>query len=1792
MTQNETNIQSHLESLNLTDLEQKRLKDQKRMESGQERQASEDVTNPNLHYGPNSPDGDLAGSESIHDLVTVALTDSNGIMGRHIQISGFRSDFLVSDQGDGRFTIEHLKSGEVIKLPKTEYLQFENLTVRREFVERTNPDTSSRDGQQQDSNKFGAEGSDNGQSKTSDDDLHINRDPTLEDQSFTMDEDGSLTITEADLLAGADDLDGDSLSVTDVSGAENGTLIDNGDGTWTFTPDPNWNGKLDLDFTVSDGNGGTVTAQANIIVEAVNDGPTAEDQSFALNEDGSLTITEAQLLVGAEDLDGDALSVTSVSGVEHGILTDNGDGTWTFEPDPDWNGALELDFTVEDGNGGSVIAQASITVEAINDGPTADDLSFTLDEDGSLTITEAQLLDSVQDVDGDDLSVTSVTGVENGTLTDNGNGTWTFEPDPDWNGSLDLDFTVADGNGGSVTAQAEIVVESVNDGPVAEDLSLSYETARTVQIQNAGFEERDLGDQAWTRDALGWQSNANAGDWNPAAGSLAAEASEGENVAWANRGGSLSQILDETFGANTSYTLSVNIGNRQDIGGTGEFEVRLYAGDQLLGATSDASPASGEWDTATLTVNGSAFGEDFGGFGEALRIELVNTGDGNQINFDDVRLTAIEENGLSATEDGRSVSGQLSATDIEGDSLTFSLYDGPEEGIVTVNPDGSYDFDPAGGFQDLGAGETRKVQFTYEVEDGNGGSDQATVTIVVHGTNDGPVASDSSHSAVEDGSAVQGNLSATDGDGDNLVYAVVSGPAEGSVVVNEDGSYRFDPGNDFQDLAVGETRQVTFTYSASDANGGSDEGEITITVTGTNDDPSAGLTRGIHIDNPSFEQRDLGDQAWTRDALGWESNSNAGDWNPATRSLQEEASDGDNVAWANRGGSLSQTIGENFSADSSYTLNVDIGDRQDIGGTGTFEVRLYAGGELLGASSDANPAEGGWDTVELTVRGEDFPEGFDGFDEALRIELVNTGGGNQINFDNVRLTTTADANFTADEDGEVVSGSLPGHDPDGDSLTFSLVSGPDQGTIIIQEDGGYAFDPGSDFQDLGIGDTREVTFTYEVSDGHGGSDQAEMTIIVSGRNDAPVVQDQSFTLNEDGSLTITEAQLLAGASDIDGDGLSVSAVSGIENGTLTDNGDGTWTFEPDSNWSGQTDFTFTVTDGNGGETTATTNVTVSAQADTPSLDVGSETLGPNMAQNGGLEADTGLTGSRWGVFDEVDGWKLSTGSGIEIQRNTVMDASEGNQYIELDSHNNSGIYQDIDTHSGGAYQISFDYSPRPGVSSDSNIVEVLWDGEVIDQVTGNSAGWQTLTYEVSGGEGDLSRIEFRAGGRSDSLGGFIDNISIKEVANTGDENSDIHLTIEAGLTDNDGSETLSLFVDDIPLGAVLSDGNNSFTASEGDVRADISGWDLDGLIVRPPENADSSFTLSVTATATDGSDTASVTKPLEVTVKPVNADPVAQAEDISASEDGPKITGTLDASDLDGDDLTFSLLTSPNEGSFTLNSDGSYEFDPGSDFQDLGIGETRELTFTYEVDDGIGGTHEADITVTVTGANDGPVELTLSGTSVDESSAEGVVVGSLSSSDADGDSLSYRLLDDAGGRFIIDGDEVKVAAGASLNHEATDSHQITVEVSDGNGGTKIKVFSVSISDVVESESLTLVGDEGNDRLTGADNNDTISGNGGNDRLVGGAGADELRGGDGDDTLFIDSDDRVVEGGAGRDTAYVRNSDEGVDLTLTEEVGIERVFSDNSVDQADSIDASAMTQNLDLRGYGGDDTLTG
>ena len=156
------------------------------------------------------------------------------------------------------------------------------------------------------------------------------------------------------------------------------------------------------------------------------------------------------------------------------------------------------------------------------------------------------------------------------------------------------------------------------------------------------------------------------------------------------------------------------------------------------------------------------------------------------------------------------------------------------------------------------------------------------------------------------------------------------------------------------------------------------------------------------------------------------------------------------------------------------------------------------------------------------------------------------------------------------------------------------------------------------------------------------------------------------------------------------------------------------------------------------------------------------TVQANLIVNPGFEMPA--IGPGFQVFANIPGWALTSGHSIEIQNHAAGSPFDGNQLVELDSYANSGMTQLIATIPGMVYDLSFAYSPRPGVSVASNGIDVFFDGVAVDSLTASGIGlpdtsWSIFHYSVVA-SGASTAINFVATGISDQLGGYLDAVSL------------------------------------------------------------------------------------------------------------------------------------------------------------------------------------------------------------------------------------------------------------------------------------------------------------------------------------------------------------------------------------------------------------------------------------------------
>jgi len=303
----------------------------------------------------------------------------------------------------------------------------------------------------------------------------VNDGPLPEADSYQTNEDTPLTT--GNVLENDSDPDGNPLLVNTVpvSPPTNGVLQElNSDGSFTYIPNEDFVGTDSFQYMVSDGQGGTGTATVTIEVLPVNDAPEATDDTAVTNEDEPVS---GNVLTNDSDPEGDPLTASLLGEPKNGDVTVSPNGDYTYTPNPDFNGSDSFTYEVSDDNGGTDIGSVFITVNPVNDAPVGVDDSYAVPEDTTLG---GNVLDNDTDIDGDDLSASLVSGPSHGTLTLNPDGTFTYVPDENFNGSDSFVYEVSDTDGLTDTATVTISVNEVNDGPVvANDVA---ETDQDVPV--------------------------------------------------------------------------------------------------------------------------------------------------------------------------------------------------------------------------------------------------------------------------------------------------------------------------------------------------------------------------------------------------------------------------------------------------------------------------------------------------------------------------------------------------------------------------------------------------------------------------------------------------------------------------------------------------------------------------------------------------------------------------------------------------------------------------------------------------------------------------------------------------------------------------------------------------------------------------------------------------------------------------------------------------------------------------------------------------------------------------------------------------------------------------------------------------------------------------------------------------------------------------------------------------------------------------------------------------------------
>ena len=1492
----------------------------------------------------------------------------------------------------------------------------------------------------------------------------------------------TATLTTAEDTSGsvtlnATDADGNALTWSISSAATQGTATVTGAGDSTsvsYAPNADFNGTDSFVVAVTDGTE-TDTITINVTVTAVNDAPVigeGETASLTTAEDttGSITLT-------ASDIEGDSLSWTIGTAATQGTASVV-DGSVSYEPNASFNGGDSFTVVVSDGTDTDTIL-VNVTVTPENDAPVIDQetASIATDEDtaGSTVLTAS-------DIDGDSLTWSISAAATSGTaaVVD---GNVTYTPNADVNGSDSFTVQVSDGSL-TDTVVVNVTIAAVNDAPAitssaptsaTEDLLYSYAVV-------ANDVDGDPLTYSLTTAPTGMTiSAAGVINWTPENGVASADVTV--------------EVSDGTETDSQSFTIVVNATNDAPVITQGETTSLTAAEDSFLVTSLNATDADGNdltWSISQQPENGTATIEGSGtGTVQAIGFRgdtnfngtdsfVVAVTDGTETDTITVNVTVTAVNDAPVIGEGETASlttaedttGSitLTATDIEGDSLSWTIGTAATQGTASV-VDGNVSYEP-------NVSINGSDSFTVVVSDGTD-TDTILVNVTVTPENDAPVIDQETASiATDEDTAGNTVLTASDVDGDSLTWSIGAAATSGTAAV-VDGNVTYTPNAD----ANGSD---SFTVQVSDGSL-TDTVVVDVTVAAVNDGPeiTEGETAALTTDEDNAGTLTLNATDIDGDTITW--------------SIQSQATDG-SAAVAGTGASqtVTYTPAANFNGSDSFVVAITDGTDTD-----TITVNV-----TVDAANDA-PVIAGGDTAEL--------------------------------------------NTSEDTVGTLI---LNASDLEDDSLTWAISAAAGNGTATVV-DGSVSYEPAADF-------SGSDSFTVEVSDGSL-SDTIVITANVVAVNDAPVIAEGetvSLTTAEDteGTLTLT-------ASDVEGDSLSWTISAAAAQGMATVTG-GNVSYMPNTGYNGSDSFVVQVSDGTDTDT-ITVNVTVTAVNNAPAIDqatasivtdedtVGSTTLTATDSDSETLTwsiSAAATIGSATVVDGNVsytpnanangsDSFTVQVSDGsltdtvvVNVTVAAVNDApevTEGETTVRTTNEDTALTFAlnatDVDgdtlswsissdasegtaTVSGSGASQTVSYTPAPDFNGTDSFVVQVTDGAMTDTITVsmtvasiNDLPEITSVAPVVATEGELyTYLPSATDVEGDALTWNVGTAPASMTVNPA--TGELNWTPAEGVTSadvtllvNDGgsnvSQTFTITVTAVNDAPVITQGEStSVTMSEDGAptpftlvlnatdsdhagselnwsvssaatngTATVSGTGLSKTVNYSPDTGFSG-TDNFTVEVTDGDLSDSIV--VNVTVEAVNAAPVIDQGDtttMTLDEDGTQ-TLSLSATDSDGDLLTWSVTSSANDGGVSVDTNGLVTYVPVADFN-------GSDTFTIQVSDSEL-TDSITVSVTVNSVNDAPViaegaSVTLE---VNEDSSDSVT---FTASDADGDTLTWSISSGAVEGIVTQtGSEFSYAPAADFNG----SDSFVVQVSDGTatGTSTVSVTVIAVNDapVVTSSPVT------------------------------------------------------------------------------------------------------------------------
>ncbi|HCM1236760.1 TPA: tandem-95 repeat protein, partial [Vibrio parahaemolyticus] len=618
--------------------------------------------------------------------------------------------------------------------------------------------------------------------------------------------------------------DSDSALNFSVSGNSN-VLVSIENGIATISPTADWNGSETLTFTATDPSGESISQTVNFTVAPVAD--IVADKATVVED----TPTIIKVL-GNDTFEGDGkvVSLDANNGPVNGSVSVNPDGSVTYTPNDNYHGIDSFTYIVTSG-GVSESTTVNVDVTPENDAPVAKDDTAITDEDTPVTI---DVLPNDTDADGDKLSVESASVPKEQGTVEVVNGKLVFTPAENFNGHAEITYTVTDGE---LTDEAKVsvtvnpvndaptikvdAVESITENAVSTDTVVATLTVRdtdtpedqlTVSLENnsngyfvlVGDEVKltQAGVDAVNNDELNFKDltiSASVSDGvNPTANDSDSLIVNRVNDAPTVENAIANQVLSEDF---DTYTIDLNEVFKDtdsslefSVSGNNSIQISIVNGVATISPTADWNGS----EALTFTATDPS--------GESVS---------QTVNFTVAPVADIVADKATVVEDTPTIIKVLGNDTFEGDDQVVSLdtNNGPANGTVSVNPDGSVTYTPNDNYHGTDS-------FTYIVTSG-GVSESTTVSVDVTPVNDAPVAKDDIATTQEDTAVTIDVLpNDSDVDGDKLSIESASVPKEQGTVEVVNGKLVFTPAENFNGDA-----EITYTVTDGQL---TDEAKVTV----------------------------------------------------------------------------------------------------------------------------------------------------------------------------------------------------------------------------------------------------------------------------------------------------------------------------------------------------------------------------------------------------------------------------------------------------------------------------------------------------------------------------------------------------------------------------------------------------------------------------------------------------------------------------------------------------------------------------------------------------------------------------------------------------------------------------------------------------------------------------------------------------------------------------------------------------------------------------------------------------